>query len=407
MMNKINNFPLYLSKPGVNCAAGSSAESLFDSACTGNQNGLKTVETASHVTFTAARIDENLIKKTNDEYDMRIIQIEDDALAQIADYVESAKNKYGADRIAVCVGSCDNGSALSLEAHKKYFADGAFPAGYTLVEQSAQYPALYAAKKFSVTGPVIGLATACSSSAGAFVKASELIRAGFADAAIVGGADVASDTVLLGFNSLGAVASGKTNPFSKNRCGITLGEGAAFFVLSKEPLAVSGNNVQTDDAPAIELLGTGESSDASHMTAPLADGSGAKKAMEDALKNAGLIPSQIDYVNLHGTGTPLNDSMESKATAAVFGERGVKASTTKPLTGHTLGAAGAVELAVCWMAIMKNKLPVQVWDGERDPEIPELDFVTQKNNNGAHVRICMSNSFAFGGCNTSLIIGRK
>lgn len=414
-MNKENNtcLPLYLSKPGVICAAGSDADSLFNSAVNGNQNGIRKVKALSGASFFAGRIDDSFLAPTDDKYDMRILQIENAALKQIADDVEKAKQKYGANRIAVCVGSCDNGSELSLAAHRVYFADGKFSPSYELEEQSAQYPAEFASRVFGLTGPVLAFTTACSSSAGAFVKASELIRAGFADAALVGGTDVASDTVLLGFGSLGAVSPEKTNPFSKNRCGITLGEGAAFFMLTKDPLDSS--------IPCIQLLGTGESSDASHMTAPLADGSGAKRAMEAALRDASLLPSDVDYVNMHGTGTPLNDSMEAKATAAVFGENGVKVSTTKPLTGHTLGAAGAVELAVCWMTIVRScekpintkekkasLLPAQVWDEVRDEELPQLDIVSAHTNTyEKQVRVCMSNSFAFGGCNTSLIIGTK
>lgn len=413
MNETTTRIPLYLSKPGVICAAGTDADSLFDSAVSGNQKGIKEVKALSGATFFAGRIDDSLLAPTDDTCDMRILRIENAALKQIAGDVEKAKQKYGADRIAVCVGSCDNGSELSLAAHRVYFAEGKFSSSYDLTEQGAQYPAEFASRVFGLRGPVLAFATACSSSAGAFVKASELIRAGFADAALVGGADVASDTVLLGFGSLGAVSPQKTNPFSKNRCGITLGEGAAFFMLTKDPLDSS--------VPCIQLLGTGESSDASHMTAPLADGSGAKSAMEEALKDASILPSEVDYVNMHGTGTPLNDSMEAKATAAVFGENGVKASTTKPLTGHTLGAAGAVELAVCWMTIARsceneknNKekkasmLPVQVWDEVRDEELPLLDIVSAHSCKcEKQVRICMSNSFAFGGCNTSLVIGTK
>ena len=165
------------------------------------------------------------------------------------------------------------------------------------------------------------------------------------------------------------------------------------------------------DENGIFLAGTGESSDASHMTAPLADGSGAEQAMEAALADAKISPMEIDYVNLHGTGTHLNDSMEGKGVDLVFGDYKVAASSTKPLTGHTLGAAGSLELAACFYAIKSQKLPLHVWDGIQDEEIPSLNLVTKENatkiTESRQIRVCMSNSFAFGGCNASLIIKKE
>ena len=165
-----------------------------------------------------------------------------------------------------------------------------------------------------------------------------MLLAGIADAVIAGGVDVASDTVLLGFDSLEAVSDEIANPFSKNRKGITLGEGACLFVMSMDKELVSENGCN------IKLLGTGESSDANHITAPLEDGSGAAQAVKEALENSALCPEQIDYLNLHGTGTHLNDSMEAKAVKNVFGEycSALPVSSTKSLTGHTLGTSGAI-----------------------------------------------------------------
>jgi 3-oxoacyl-[acyl-carrier-protein] synthase-1 len=240
------------------------------------------------------------------------------------------------------------------------------------------------------------------------IRGAELIRAGFCDAVIAGGADIVSETVLLGFSALEAVSDGLSNPFSKNRKGINLGEGAAFFVLSADPAGAG---------PAIELLGAGESADAFHMTAPKEDGKGAIQAMKAALRDAGIGPADIDYVNLHGTGTILNDRMEALAMAAVFPGCMPPVSSTKPITGHTLGAAGALELALCWMALQRREgLPVHCWDGVYDEGLPALPFVSRDTaehpakhsaGKGKKPSICMSNSFAFGGCNTSLILGRK
>jgi 3-oxoacyl-[acyl-carrier-protein] synthase-1 len=206
-----------------------------------------------------------------------------------------------------------------------------------------------------------------------------------------------SETVMLGFAALEAVSDEISNPFSKNRKGINLGEGAAFYVMQ--------NDTRTNNTPDVELLGWGESADAYHMTAPRPDGSGAEAAMREALNMAGIAPGDVDYINLHGTGTPLNDIMEALAIQAVFADNAPLLSSTKPVTGHTLGAAGALELALCRMALTKGGLPVHCWDGRRDEEIPCLNFVAPNTN--AKPKICMSNSFAFGGCNTSLIIGGK
>jgi 3-oxoacyl-[acyl-carrier-protein] synthase-1 len=257
------------------------------------------------------------------------------------------------------------------------------------------------------------VSTACASGAGALIKGAELIQAGICDAVIAGGADIASETVLLGFDSLGAVSPGICKPFSKNRDGITLGEGAAFFLLSGEAVP-SGEGFPRR---GIRLLGAGESADAFHMTAPREDGAGAAAAMEKALAAGGIKPGEVGYVNAHGTGTPLNDRMEAHALASVFFKAGPGplVSSTKPITGHTLGAAGALELALCWMALVYSQAPPHCWDGVYDEELPRLHFAARRGGPPEpdpetpardNLKVCMSNSFAFGGCNTSLIIGK-
>ncbi len=389
---------IYLSRPGVFSAAGKNAEELWRSLLNGDQSGIKHYETFSGSTFFAARIDENALAPSTGRFDMKIIRIEEAALKQIENIIEKAKSKYGEKRIAVCVGSCDNGTELSIAGHRKYFENGTFPEDYSIEMQGADYVSTFIAEKYGLTGPVCTFSTACSSSAGAIIKAAELIKSGLCDAAVAGGIDIASDTTLDGFASLEAISEKITNPFSKNRSGITLGDGAAFFLLSKEPL--------DESMPKICLLGYGESCDAHHMTSPDPSGIGAKKAIEKALSNAKIKPEEVDYINLHGTGTNFNDSMEAKAVDAVLGTYKVPCSTTKPITGHTLGAAGALELAICFAAITNNLLPPQIWDGVFDEEMPELNFVN-KNNNLHQTKICLSNSFAFGGANACLVIKKE
>lgn len=399
---------LYFSVPGVICAAGSSIEEVWNSCVTANRDGIKKVTAIGGKEFYAGRIDDSLLPSVSDaRYDMRIIRILDRALNQILPQVEKVKAKYGAERIAVCIGACDNGSEFSLAGHRKYFESGEFSPDYKIDMQSADYPAAFIKEKCGLSGPAFVFATACSSSASAVIKARDMIFAGIVDAAVVGGVDIASNTVLLGFDSLEAVSAEKTNPFSKNRKGITLGEGAALFVVSKAAVDVEENT----DGIAIRLLGAGESADANHMTAPLEDGSGASQAIRDALNDAGICADRIDYLNLHGTGTHLNDSMESKAVKNVFGEYAERlpVSSTKPLMGHTLGAAAAIELAICAEALRRadtKKLPVHVWDGVFDDELPRLNFVKSGDVCKEEIKIAMSNSFGFGGCNISLIIGK-
>jgi 3-oxoacyl-[acyl-carrier-protein] synthase-1 len=249
----------------------------------------------------------------------------------------------------------------------------------------------------------LAISTACTSSASALVYARNLIELGVCDAVVAGGADIVSDTVLLGFHALEAVDLERCKPFSAHRRGINLGEGAALFLLSRESLAPTGG-----PTAGLCLLGSGETADAHHMTAPDPSGAGAIRAMRLALAEAGCQAADIDYINLHGTGTPLNDAMESVATHAVFGAA-IPCSSTKALVGHTLGAAGAMELGFCWLMMSdlnpERRLAPQVWDGVYDPAVPAIGLAAP----GAWVdRLdrCMSNSYAFGGCNVSLVIGR-
>ena len=397
--------PVYLSKPGVVCAAGSSVDELWRSCASGDRSGIKKMRSLSGKEFFAGRADDKALHETAARFDMRCIRLEDAALVQIEREILGALSAYGPSRVAVCVGSCDNGTELSLPAHAAFIADGAFPRGYTLEEQGADYTATYVSEKYGIRGPSLAFSTACSSSAGAIIKAAELLKSGLADAVIAGGVDVASDTVLLGFDSLEAVSPEITNPLSANRKGITLGEGAAFFVMTRD--------APKDGAP-VRLLGWGESADAYHMTSPDPSGAGAARAMKAALVRAGLMPDKIDYINLHGTGTKFNDAMEAKAVAEVFSDRKVSVGSTKPLTGHTLGAAGALEAAICYTALIQNAgktesdivLPKHVWDGEYDPDLPLLNIAGAAGaEHKGRVKICMSNSFAFGGANASLVLG--
>ena len=316
------------------------------------------------------------------------------AFGQIEQAVEAAITRYGQSRIGVVLGSSTTGMAEGEAAFSALRQTGSLPTTYSYTQQEIGMPAVFLAKYLKLNGPAYTVCTACTSSAKAFQSARNLLRHGICDAVIVGGVDSLCRTTVNGFASLESITTELTNPMSLNRRGINIGEGAALFLLSKEEVA-------------FELLGIGESSDAYHMSAPHPEGRGAEQAMQSALSDAGIVANAVGYLNLHATATPKNDEMESRAVARVFPD-GVASSGTKPLTGHTLGAAGATELAFCLLALQANRLPPHIWDGKADPSLPSLNLVNVEQvfkSNTA--RICMSNSFAFGGSNASLIIGES
>lgn len=318
------------------------------------------------------------------------------AALQIAEQVELAKAKFGSHRIAVIIGTSTSGISDNEPLIKKWTLDNVMPDEYDYQAQEMAATADFIANYFAVSGPVYAVSTACSSGAKALACAQRLIALGLCDVAIAGGVDTMCQLTVQGFSSLEAVSEERCNPFSKNRQGINVGEGAALFVVSK---TVQG----------VALEGVGESSDAHHISAPEPNGQGAIACMEQALKSADLSATQIDYINLHGTATPLNDQMESIAVNQVFGDTTL-CSSTKSSTGHTLGAAGAVEAAIAWLLLNAKDhhawLPVHHWDGVYDEALPKLNFVSDQHRCERTPRYILSNSFAFGGNNISLVLGK-
>lgn len=314
------------------------------------------------------------------------------ALTQIRFVVDEAIERFGRSRIGIVLGTSTSGIAEGEAAIAAHRSSGRLPDGYRYAQQELGSPAIFLARFLDIDGPAYCVSTACTSSAKAFVSARNLLRHGVCDAVLVGGVDSLCKLTINGFAALESISPDVCNPMSRNRKGINIGEGAALFLM-------------TGDKADIAFLGAGESSDAHHMSAPHPEGVGAEVAMRAALADAGLNAEQVAYLNMHATATPKNDEMESRAISRVF-QNGVSVSGTKPLTGHTLGAAGAMELGLCWLALRAGRLPPHVWDGERDPALPSLGLLA-----GGQVfpatsgRVCMSNSFAFGGSNASLLIG--
>jgi len=322
------------------------------------------------------------------------------ALAEIAEPIQAMIRRQGRDRIAVVLGTSTSGLAESEAAYAARRDQGAWPAQFHYRQMEAGSLAKFVAHTLQLTGPAYTIAAACAASAKALASGRRLIRAGLADAAIVGGCDTLCRTTVGGFSVLEAMAQGFCNPFSANRDGINIGEAAAVFLMTREPAEV-------------ELLGVGESSDAYHVSAPDPEGRGAASAMRMALDEAELRADRIVYINLHGTGTPHNDLMEGRAVHALFG-RTTACSSTKALTGHTLGAAGACEAAFLWLALSRawnseRRLPPHVWDGVADPAIPPLALVAPGASFATMVggEAMLSNSFAFGGSNVALVLARR
>lgn len=309
--------------------------------------------------------------------------------------VNIAADKYGRDRIGVFIGTSTSGILeTEIAFRERDPVTRALPPNFTYSKTQNTYSvADFTRHYFSLTGPAVAVSSACSSSAKVFSVARRMIEAGLIDAAVVGGVDTLCLTTLYGFNSLGLLSAEACRPYDVARDGISIGEAAAFALLERPHLST--------DAQSVLLLGIGESSDAYHMSSPHPEGLGARMAMQQALQSAGLDPSDIDYINLHGTATPSNDAAEAKAISAVFGHN-IPCNSSKGATGHTLGAAGAVEAVICALALQNGFIPGGLNTHNVDPLLNLNYQLANLNQSLARV---MSNSFGFGGTNCSLIFG--
>ncbi|MET0334874.1 MAG: beta-ketoacyl-[acyl-carrier-protein] synthase family protein [Rhizobacter sp.] len=307
------------------------------------------------------------------------------------DAVAAARTRWGASRVGVFLGTSTSGLLQTELAYRRRGPDGALPADFLYGPTQNTYSvAAFATRALDLQGPSWVVSTACSSSAKVFGTAARLMQLGLIDAAVVGGVDSLCLTTLYGFNSLELLSDEICRPWDATRKGLSIGEAAAFALLERECSQPQGR-----------LLGVGESNDGYHMSTPHPEGAGAVAAMRGALATAGLQPSDIDYINLHGTATPSNDAAEDNAVRQVFGT-GTPASSTKGATGHTLGAAGGVEAAISLLALQHGLMPAGLNVRERDPAL-QLDYLLATGE--APVRHVLSNSFGFGGSNASLVFG--
>ena len=309
--------------------------------------------------------------------------------------IASARARYGPDRIGVLIGTTTSGILETELAYRRRRTAGK---DLPLTVRYSHTQNLFSVsdvvrRQLRLTGPVASISTACSSSAKVFASASRWMAAGLCDAVVVGGVDSLCFMTLYGFASLGLLSDRPCRPCDANRDGLSIGEAASFILLERER--------HHDDR--LRFLGYGESSDAHHMSTPHPEGLGAALAMARALERAELKPIDIDYINLHGTGTPANDLAEDRAIWGTFGGR-TPCSSTKERTGHTLGAAGATEAILTLLCLRHDFIPGMVRVEQPDPQLRSGLVLRSEFR---PLRAAISNSFGFGGSNCSLIFGKR
>ncbi len=343
-------------------------------------------------------VENNPVNKSLSKFDCR-----NNRLAQMALEVDGfaaaaarAVERHGADRVAVIVGTSTSGIREGEIAFAKRSPEtGRLPDDFHFYETHDHHSlATFVQSYLRLQGPALTVSTACSSSAQVFADAARFIEAGICDAAVVGGADSLCLLTLYGFQSLELLDSGPCRPNDANRAGISIGEAAGFALLERA-------ETRHDETVAI-MLGYGESADAYHMTAPHPEGLGAELSMRGALDRAGIEPNQVGYINEHGTGSRQNDQVEDTAIARIFG-KGMRCSSTKGATGHSLGAAGILEIAICCLALCKDMLPGNI---NLQTVAPDFQCRIEPETLPGKVDYVLSNSFGFGGSNCSILLGK-
>ena len=390
---------LYLNDLGLLCAVGNSKTEVMKRLLAGDRSGfVETDLTGAAPGVMVGQVDGELpeIDLQYSIYNCRNNQLLLAALSQIRATVDGMIARFGVDRIGIVLGTSTSGVRTTEVALAYEAENGALPEQFHYKQQQMGAGADFLAAYLGINGPAYTISTACSSSGKAFASARRLIKLGLCDAVIVGGADSLCSLTVNGFAALESISTGLCKPFGMHRDGINIGEAASLFVLSKEP-------------GPVELQGIGATSDAYHISAPDPAGTAVVRAMQLALDDAGKTPDEIDYLNLHGTATVLNDAMESKSVNDLFGAK-LAASSSKGMTGHTLGAAAALELGFCWLLLTRDDgqgaLIPNINDDEPDSELAPLNLVEKGGKLGRRINACQSNSFAFGGNNLSIVIAR-
>lgn len=393
--------PVFLSALGIVSPLGHGIREVFENLAEGRSSGVVRRHDllVGGEPILVGQVDGDLprVPPTLSMYASRNTALMIAAADQIRDDIDAAVSRYGPGRIAVVMGTSTSGLDEGEKALACLENTGRMPLEYDIRQQELGSTGEVLARYLGLEGPAFTVSTACSSSAQALADGRRLLRTGIADAVLVGGADSLCRLTVNGFHALSALSKSRCNPFSRNRDGTMIGEGAAIFLMQREEADVA-------------LYGVGASSDAHSMTAPEPSGKSVEQAIRQALADAGLTSDAIDYVQLHGTGTQQNDAMESQVVFRVFGHE-TPCSSCKGQTGHTLGAAGAMGAAHCWLAASNLNsdflLPPHVWDGEAEDGLLSRSLVGKGERlEPSARRLFLCNAFAFGGNNVTLIVGR-
>jgi len=386
---------VYIVASSVANALGPDWETVSGALFSGDLSGLQQTETiADGRTPPVGRLRFELgeLPVALEEWDSRNNRLVYHCLEPLMPVIAEAISKFGPTRVGVVVGTSTSGIEGWESVLRERFSTNVWPNDFRFSRTELGDPAALIETVMGTSGPCYGVSTACTSGGKAIVTAVRLIQADLCDVVVTGGIDTLCGLTLNGFSVLDSISSVRCNPFSVNRDGINIGDGAALFVLGREEAHT-------------RIAGWGESADAHHLSAPDPEGYGAELAIQQALLHSGISRSEIAYLNLHGTATRLNDAMEAKVTHRIFGSD-LPCSSTKALTGHMLGAAGSCEAAFVSMALARREVPPHLWDGDVDPNLPPLHLVDRIGER-VDGRYMMSCSYAFGGNNLALILARE
>lgn len=366
------------------CNLGLNIDEIYSKAIKGENNHFIVEDSLiKDYSFRLGKIDLDMNDIEEGDYKLRCNNLIKYTLSLLERQLEDLISEYTKDEIAVIVATTNSG----VEEYEKSKNERHSELGN---------PADFVNEYLKLNNIAITVSTACSSGVKAFSIARNYLKSAVAKAVLVIGVDTIAKVPLFGFSSLEILTSKATNPFSKNYTGINIGEACTCFVVE-----------QNSSKKGINILGIGENSDVYHSTTPDPEAKEVKNAIYQALDDAGINKNEIDYINLHGTGTLANDTMEAEAINSIFGEE-IPVSSTKPLTGHCLGAAANIEIALC-CHLLKNfngKLLPHIFDSNYNPELKQVNLV-KSSDNYKKCNICMSNSFGFGGTNAIIVLGKE
>jgi 3-oxoacyl-[acyl-carrier-protein] synthase II len=389
---------------GIFCSIGKNVEEFLQSLREGRTGigPISLFDTSKYPSKIGAQIRDYQPEEFFEKRELkRLSRTDQFALIAAGEAVKDSRiNSYAPEEVGICLGAGAGGMFEAEAYHREVLLKGKSKSSLIL-PFIPSFTANRIAKRFHFSGPIATITTACSSSATSVGYGADLIRSGRAQAVLCGGSDALSELTFGGFNSLRATDPSPCKPFDKKRAGMSLGEGAAILVLEGLDEAMKrGARIYS------EFLGYGIGGEAYHITAPEPGGTAEARIMGKALEESGIKPSAVDYINAHGTGTPLNDKVETHSIKKVFGEKAysIPVSSIKSMVGHCLGSAGGIEATASILSIEHNFIPPTVNHQEGDEDC-DLDYVPGKARE-MNVKVVLSNSFAFGGNCTALIFGK-